>query len=95
MTSDNVLNALSFMSQDARGEISDGATPTKLPLAVTLDRASEVLDLPAEEGRQRAANATYPVPILNLGSEGYRVSTANLVRAAGLRRVQDVLREAE
>ncbi|MEU7642217.1 hypothetical protein AB0C11_40435 [Streptomyces sp. NPDC039016] len=75
-----------------RGDGNGGAPDYELPPAVKLDQASEVLGIAPADGLALAKIDGYPVPVIDLGSEGYRVGTAHLIRHAGLDKVRDVLR---
>lgn len=75
-----------------RGDGNGTAPDYELPPAVTLDKASEVLGLDPADGLRMAQTDLYPVPVINVGPEGYRVGTAHLIRSAGLDKVRDVLR---
>lgn len=67
-------------------------TDYELPPVVTLDQASDVLGLDRAEGLRMAEAGTYPIKVISVGSEGYRVGTAPLIRAAGLSAVREALR---
>ncbi|MER7111219.1 hypothetical protein [Streptomyces sp. NPDC000229] len=75
-----------------RGDGNGAAPDYELPPAVTLDKASEVLGLDPAEGLHMAEGGSYPVPVINVGPEGFRVGTALLIRAVGLDRVRRSLR---
>lgn len=75
-----------------RGHGADDAQDYELPPAVTLDVASAVLDLDPEDGLLKAQTDLYPVPVINLHEEGFRVGTAHLIRRVGLDRVRADLR---
>ncbi|MER5851052.1 hypothetical protein ABT126_29505 [Streptomyces sp. NPDC002012] len=75
-----------------RGDGDGSASDYELPPAVTLDQASDVLGLDRTEGLRMAEAGTYPVKVIPVGSEGYRVGTAPLIRAAGLSAVRETLR---
>ncbi|MEV3858462.1 hypothetical protein AB0J38_29625 [Streptomyces sp. NPDC050095] len=75
-----------------RGDEHGTALDYELPPAGTLDRASDILGLDRAEGLRLAQNGDYPVRVINLGPEGFRVGTAPLIRAAGLGSVRRVLR---
>ncbi|MER8116288.1 hypothetical protein [Streptomyces sp. NPDC094031] len=75
-----------------RGDGGGSAPDYELPPAVTLDQASDVLGLNRVVGLRMAEAGAYPVKVIPLGSEGYRVGTAPLIRAAGLDAVREALR---
>ncbi|MGW1836329.1 hypothetical protein [Streptomyces sp. NPDC002067] len=75
-----------------RGDRNATAPDYELPPAVKLDQASEVLGLDAADGRALAEIDGYPVPVINLHEEGFRVGTSHLIRAAGLDKVREALR---
>ncbi|MFF4528170.1 hypothetical protein ACFY1P_02760 [Streptomyces sp. NPDC001407] len=74
-----------------RGDENSTSPDYELPPAVTLDKASEVLDLDPAEGLRAAQAGTYPVPVISVGKD-FRVGTAHLIRTVGLDRVRAALR---
>ncbi|MFI9205278.1 hypothetical protein [Streptomyces sp. NPDC053048] len=86
------MDPLDDMVLAVRGDENSAAPDYELPPAVTLDKASEVLDLDPADGLRMAKAGTYPVPVIDLSEAGYRVGTANLIRAVGLDKVRGVLR---
>ncbi|MER6364991.1 hypothetical protein [Kitasatospora sp. NPDC001527] len=77
-----------------RGDGTGTAPNYELPPTVSLNTASAILGLPADVGRRRAADGTYPVDVITLGATR-RVGTAPLIRAAGLDKVREALRPGE
>ncbi|MFJ5889949.1 hypothetical protein [Streptomyces californicus] len=75
-----------------RGDKNGSAPDYELPLAVTLDQASHALGIAPEDGLALAKIDGYPVPVIDVDPEGYRVGTAHLIRHAGLDRVRENLR---
>ncbi|MFP3990986.1 hypothetical protein U9R90_26670 [Streptomyces sp. E11-3] len=98
MTSDErptvqaAMDPIDDMVLAVRGDGNSEAPDYELPLAVPLDTASHVLGLDLAEGLRLAESNTYPVPVINVGEEGFRVGTAPLIRAAGLGKVCKALR---
>lgn len=74
-----------------RGDGNGAASDYELPPSVSLDQASEVLDLDPAEGLRRAEAGTYPVAVIEVG-DSFRVGTARLIKAVGLGKVRDALR---
>ncbi|MCC2278904.1 hypothetical protein LKL35_26260 [Streptomyces sp. ET3-23] len=74
-----------------RGDTNGQDPDYELPPSVSLDQASELLDLDPAEGLRRAEAGTYPVAVIAVGSR-YRVGTARLVGAVGLDKVRQALR---
>lgn len=75
-----------------RGD-QNGSTPDyELPPSVSLDQASKALDIAVEDGRALAKIDGYPLTLIDLGPEGYRVGTMHLIDHVGLDRVRKVLR---
>ncbi|MEU7030064.1 hypothetical protein AB0A60_25705 [Streptomyces sp. NPDC046275] len=98
MTSDDrptlraAVDPLDDLVLAVRGDENSGTPEYELPPAVTLDKASEVLGLNPAEGLGLAESGAYPVPVINVGMEGFRVGTAHLIRAVGLDTVRRALR---
>lgn len=78
-----------------RGDTAGSAPDYELPPAVTLDQASRILGIEPADGLALAQIDGYPVPVIDVGPEGYRVGTAHLIEHAGLDRVRAELRPAE
>ncbi|MER5304576.1 hypothetical protein ABT039_34630 [Streptomyces lasiicapitis] len=98
MTSDEqrtiraAIDPLDDLVLAVQGDQNNGAPDYELPPAVTLDQASNVLGLDPVQGLRDAQNGTYPVPVINVGPEGFRVGTAYLIKTVGLDKVRDALR---
>ncbi|MFD7070375.1 hypothetical protein ACFV97_24430 [Streptomyces sp. NPDC059913] len=78
-----------------RGDGNGSAPDYELPPAVALDQASQILGIGPADGLALAKIDGYPVPVISVGPEGYRVGTAHLIKHAGLDRVREALRPAE
>ncbi|MFJ9161232.1 hypothetical protein ACIRPS_31030 [Streptomyces griseoviridis] len=86
------LDPLGDIVLTVRGD-GNGNTPDyELPPAVTLDEASRVLGIDPADGLALAKIDGYPVPVIDVSPEGYRVGTAHLIKHAGLDRVREALR---
>ncbi|MFF4771120.1 hypothetical protein [Streptomyces sp. NPDC001255] len=78
-----------------RGDQSGSAPDYELPTAVKLDQASRILGIDPADGLALAKIDGYPVDVIDVGPEGYRVGTAHLIRHVGIDRVREALRPAK